>query len=284
MRWIYVNGELVRRDEARVSALDRGLLHGYGLFETMRSYGRRAFRLERHYHRLCEGAALLGMGVPLSPAQLSDAVEAVLDRNGLTDAYLRLTVTAGEAAGRPSVLLSGREPDSYPAEMYRRGAAAVLSPVRRNESSPLSGVKSLSYLDNVLAREEARRSGADEALVLNTRGFLAEGSASNVFLVVDGRLVTPELDSGALPGVTREAVMEVAPAAGLEAVEADVTPPDLERAAEAFLTSSLMEVMPLVSLDGRPLGDGWPGPTTERLGALYRELVERETGSSAPRV
>jgi branched-subunit amino acid aminotransferase/4-amino-4-deoxychorismate lyase len=158
--------------------------------------------------------------------------------------------------------------------------AAVVSSIRRNETSPLSAVKSLNCLDNLLAREDARRRGADEAILLNTRGLVAEGSASNLFLVEGGRLLTPSIESGALPGITRQAALELASAAGLEAAESGVEMQALWDAPEVFLTNSVMEVMPLTMLDGRPVGSGEPGPVTERLGQMYGELVLRETSTT----
>src|SRR3990172_11152820 len=244
----------------------------------MRSYGGRVFRLAEHYRRLAAGADLLAMPAPLPLAALEEAVEAPLARNGLAGAYLRLTLTAGEAeGGGPSVVLFAREVTEYPPEVRERGMAAVISAVRRNETSPLARVKSLNYLDNLLAREEARRSGAGEALLLNTQDFIAEGAASNVFLVRNGTLVTPGVEAGALPGITRPAVLELAGEEGIEVVETSLPLAGLAGADEAFLTNSVMEVMPLVSVDGRPVGPGRPGPLTERLARRYRDLVARET-------
>ena len=282
MHWLYLNGELVAAERATLPALDRGLLYGCGLFETMRSYGGRVFRLAEHYRRLAAGAELLAIPVPLTLPALEGAVDATLARNGLADAYLRLTLTAGPGgAGGPSVVLFAREVSEYPPELRERGMAAVVSGVRRNETSPLARVKSLSYLDNLLAREEARRRGAGEALLLNTQGFVAEGAASNVFLVRNETLLTPSIEAGALPGITRQAVLELAATEGIGVEETNVTLPDLFGAGEAFLTSSVMEVMPLVSVDGMPLGPGRPGPQTERLARRYPDLVAREA-SSAP--
>ena len=282
MRWIFLNGELVQRPAAQVSVLDRGLLYGYGLFETMRSYGGRVFRLEEHYNRLCRGAARLAMDVSLSLGQLGEAAEAILKRNDLTNAYLRLTLTAGSPsdapgrAGDANVVLFARLLTDYPPDLYRRGMAAVVCAIRRNETSPLSRIKSLNYLDNLLAREDARRHGADEAILLNTRGFVAEGSASNVFLVHQNRLLTPGAEAGALPGITRRVVLELASALCLEATESEVELSALEDAQEAFLTNSVMEVMPLTNLNGQPIGPGKPGPVTEQLRRLYRELATAE--------
>jgi branched-chain amino acid aminotransferase group I len=281
MEWVFLNGRFVERGEAAVPALDRGLLYGYGLFETMRSYGGRVFRLEEHYRRLVEGAAVLDLPPALTLDDLRVAVDAVVERNGLADAYLRLTVTAGpvpdDGGASPSILLVARPLSGYPPDLYQRGMAAVTSASRRNEASPLSRVKSLNYLDNLLAREEARRKGADEAILLNTRGLVAEGSASNVFLVGSEGLLTPSIESGALPGITRAAVIELAREAGIACAEGEVEATTLAGAAEAFLTGSVMGVMPLTRLDGRAVGGGGPGPTTRAISRLYDQAVARET-------
>jgi branched-chain amino acid aminotransferase group I len=281
MEWVFLNGRFVERGEAAVPALDRGLLYGYGLFETMRSYNGRVFRLDAHYRRLSEGAAVLDLPPALTLDELRVAIDALLERNGLADAYLRLTVTAGPApddgGASPSVLLVARPLSGYPSALYRRGMAAVTSATRRNEASPLSRVKSLNYLDNLLAREEARRRGADEAILLNTRGFVAEGSASNVFLAQGERLLTPGIDSGALPGITRATVIELAQEAGIACLEGEVEAAMLDDAREAFLTGSVMGVMPLTRLDGRAVGGGGPGPTTRAISRLYDQAVARET-------
>jgi len=282
MEWVFLNGRFVERGEAAAPALDRGLLYGYGLFETMRSYGGRVFRLEEHYRRLCEGAAVLDLPPPaFALDDLRVAIDALLRENGLADAYLRLTVTAGPApddgGASPSVLLVARPLSGYPPALYRRGMATVTGSSRRNEASSLSRVKSLNYLDNLLAREEARRKGADEAILLNTRGLVAEGSASNVFLVGSEGILTPGIDSGALPGITRATVIELAPAAGLPCAECDVKAATLAGAAEAFLTNSIMGVMPLTRLDGRAVGGGGPGPATMAISRLYDQAVARET-------
>lgn len=280
--WVWLNGGLVEENAAAVFALDRGLLHGYGLFETMRSYGGRVFRIEQHYRRLAEGASTIHIELPLSLQELRSAIDALLERNALPDARIRLTVTAGPApqqseAASPSALLVAAPLTNYAPELYERGMSAVTSAIRRNEMSPLSGVKSLNYLDNLLAREEALRRGADHAILLNTRGLVAEGSSSNVFIVDGGTLLTPDLASGALPGITRAAVIETAPQAGLTVREVEVSPETLAGAEEAFLTGSVMGVMPLTRLDGAPIGGGRPGPKTALLRRLYVDIVERET-------
>jgi len=256
------------------------LLYGYGLFETMRSYGGRVFRLEEHYQRLCRGAERVGLEVPFSLADLVGAAKGVLQSNGLEDARVRLMLTAGAEGAAGGVILLAREVTEYPRQLYRRGMSALVTSMRRNETSFLSGVKSLNNLDNVLAREEARRQGAGEAILLNTRGFVAEGSASNVFLVLDGRLVTPNLSSGCLAGISRQVVLELAAEFGLEVIETDVELSAFAAASEAFLTGSVMEVMPLTRLDDRPVGSGRPGPVTGRLQRLYQEMVLQETSAA----
>ena len=257
------------------------MLYGYGLFETMRSYGGRVFRLEAHYRRLIESAATLDIPSHLTFDGLRTAIDILLEKNGLLDARIRLTLTAGTMSelgkANPSLLITVAPLTEYPTSLYERGMSAITSAVRRNETSSLSRVKSLNYLDNLLTREEARRKGADEAILLNTRGMVAEGSMSNVFLVSDGRLFTPDLDSGVLPGITRAAVIELAAGADITCAEGEVEPAALSKAEEAFLTNSIMGIMPLTRIDGKPIGSGQPGPTTEAISRLYEQAVARET-------
>ena len=277
MEWVFLNGRFIESGEAAVPALDRGLLYGYGLFETMRSYNGRVFRLDAHYRRLCEGAAVLDLPPAFTLDDLRVAIDTLLKRNGLADARIRLTVTAGLENGDGQVLLVATPPTDYPPDLYQRGMAAVTSASRRNEASPLSRIKSLNCLDNLLAREDARRRGADHAILLNTRGLVAEGSASNVFLVGSEGLSTPSIDSGALPGITRATVIELAQEAGIACLEGEVEAAMLDDAREAFLTGSVMGVMPLTRLDGRAVGGGGPGPTTRAISRLYDQAVARET-------
>lgn len=279
MPWVFLNGQIIERERAAIPALDRGLLHAYGLFETMRSYNGRVFRLDAHYRRLCEGAEALGLALNLSLDEIAAAAETLLERNSLPDARIRLTVTAGPQNGDRQALLVATPPTDYPPELYERGMAAVTSAIRRNETSPLSRIKSLNCLDNLLAREDARRRGADHAILLNTRGFVAEGNASNIFLAQGERLLTPGIDSGVLPGITRAAVLELAREAGVACLEGEVEAAMLDEAREAFLTGSVMGVMPLTRLDGRPIGSGRPGPMTTTISRLYDQAVARETAA-----
>lgn len=282
---VYLNGELVPRDEARISALDRGFLYGYGLFETVRSYGGRVFRLERHLARLMHSAEELGLASQLEPVELERAIYRTMEANAIEDARIRLTVGAGEgerelappASGEVTTLVVVEKLVVSP-RLYEEGVTAATVNTRRNSQSRLPAIKSLNYLEGLIARAEAAARGVDEAIMLNDRGFLSEGSSSNLFLVVAGRLATASLDSGILPGVTREAVLEVARDLGIETVEGQIPPSELLRAEEVFLTTSVREVLPVVVVDGKAVGDGKPGPTSRRLLAGYRELVQRELG------
>jgi len=279
---VYLNGAIVPRQQARVSVLDYGFLYGYGLFETMRAYGGRVFRLEKHLSRLARSAEFLGIST--DSIELKDAVHSTLRANRLQDARVRITVSIGEGGltpdpatcGRPTVLVMAGEYKPYPEQGYQRGFRAVISSLRRNSQTPLAQLKSTSYLESILARQEARRAGADEAICLNERELLAEASMSNIFLVADGVLKTPAVESGILPGVTRETVLELAGKLGIRTLEREIEAEELWRSEEVFLTGSLIEVMPLVDVDGKPIGDGKPGPVTRRLMDEYRRLVDRE--------
>ncbi len=283
----WLNGELVSLSEARISPLDRGLLYGDGLFETMRAYGGAIFRLGPHIERLLRGAEALKFPFSLDARALAEACEQVVVANELAEAYVRLTVTRGvgglpselHASPAPTVLAVAREFHGYPAELCESGMSASIARVRRNASSPLSRLKSLNYLDNLLMRATAGEAGAQEALTLDFEGRVVEGSASNIFLVKDDRVSTPPVSAGVLPGITRDCVLEQCSELGIEAAETTFSAQELARADEAFLTNSLMEVMPLTEVEEAPVGGGQPGPLTKRLASAYRELVARETGS-----
>jgi branched-chain amino acid aminotransferase len=272
MTLVYLDGAFIAEGEARVAATGVGVLFGRGVFETMRAREGRVFRLDAHVDRMRDGARVLGIDPPDADA-VAAAAGGLVRRLGLDDARVRATLAAGPPGGRPSLLVQARPATDYPADLYERGMTAVLAAVRRNETSPLSRVKSLNCLDNVLARDDARDRGAGEALLLNTRGLIAEGSVTNVFAVTGGGLVTPPLGDGALPGVTRAVVLDVARASGLAATERSLTPQELRSADEAFLTNAVMGVMPLVSVDGSAIGAGQPGETTRAVMSLYAAAV-----------
>jgi branched-chain amino acid aminotransferase group I len=276
---VYLNGSLIPRSQARISALDYGFLYGFGLFETMRAYEGRVFRLDRHLNRLARSAEVLGL--PLPATDLRSAVMATIQANQLGDARVRIAVSIGEGGivpdpstcDQPTVLILAGHYQPYPEQVYEKGFKAIVSSIHRNSQSPLSRLKSANYLESMLARQEARAAGVDEALCLNEKGLLAEASMSNVFLVTNGTLRTPGPGSGILPGITREAILELAPSLAISTLEDDVRQDELFQAQEAFLTNSLIEVMPLTEIDGKPVGSGRPGPLTRRLAAAYKRLV-----------
>lgn len=282
---VYLNGDLIPRSQAKLSPFDHGFLYGYGLFETMRAYGGSIFRLDHHLARLCQSAEVLGIAPKLASFNLRRACYDVLQSNKLVEARLRLTVSAGEGDITPdlatssgvTVFIVAQKLVPLPAEKYERGFNTILSSSRRNSQSSLSRLKSICYLESILARQEARSAGADEALLLNEQGLVAEGSANNIFLVSSRTLVTPSVESGVLPGITREAILELSQYSGIETVEREVELDELVKAEEAFLTNSILEVMPLTRFEDRPIGSARPGVLTQRLMSAYRELVKKET-------
>lgn len=261
---VHLNGRLVAAADATVSAGDRGFTLGDGLFETIKVLGGAPLRLDAHWRRLQAGAAVLRLPLPLSRDSVAAAIAQVLAANGLTEAAIRLTVSRGPGPrgllapdpATPTVLLTAGSlpPSAAPVR------AVVAQAVRRNPFSPLARCKTLSYLDNVLARFEAEDRGADDALLLNTEGRLAESTIANLFVVTaDGRLLTPPVSEGALPGVRRAELLTQS-----DTVERHLTREQLRTAREAFLTNAL-SIRPLVAVDGGAIGDGLPGPLTRRL-------------------
>lgn len=282
---VYLNGRLVPRGRALISAFDHGFLYGYGLFETMRAYNGVIFRLDSHLARLRRSAGVLGFTAKLAGIDLESACQQTLLANNLKEASIRLMVTAGPGepipdpatTSQPTVLVMARRYRPIPAQVYQQGYRAIISELRRDSLSPLSQVKASNYLISYMARQEARAAGADEALLLNERNLLSEGSTTNIFLVLGKFVLTPHLHCGLLPGITREAVLELAGSLGLEAAEWELGERDLFQAQEAFLTNSLIQVMPLTQVSGQPVGSGQPGLITRKLMAAYRKLVARET-------
>ncbi|MDY6892485.1 MAG: aminotransferase class IV [Chloroflexota bacterium] len=286
---VYLNGALLPRSQATISPFDHGFLYGYALFETMRSYSGHIFRLQRHLDRLTSAARHIGM--PLGTFDLEKACYDTLQANRLGDARIRLTVSTGEGEAIPdlppdaipTVFVVAAHYNPLPDERYRSGFRAMVSSIRQNSQTVLSRIKSANYLHNMIARREAREAGIDEALLLNERGFLCEGSTSNVFLVSGGNLITPGVDSGCLPGITRQTVIELATQMGTGVVQREIKLEELLQADEAFLTNSILELMPLREVDGKPVGgvteNGERGGVTGRLMIAYRELVARELGA-----
>lgn len=278
---VYYNGRLVSAEEPVISPLDHGFLYGHGLFETMRVYSGKVFRLGSHLARLEAAASVLHWPTLPTRTELAEAIMSVLTSNQLTEASVRLTLSRGVGMPRP-------DPDScnqplvtifaspLPPPLPNGGWDVIVTALKRNLSSPLVTIKSANYLDNVLAKAEAKAKGVHEALMLNTDGFVAEGTMSNLFFVKEGRLVTPDENSGILPGITRACIIELVKENEIPIEVRQVKLQELIEADEIFLTSSIMEVIPVRTLEGRPTGKEVPGPVTAKLAQLYRELTKKE--------
>lgn len=278
---IYLNGSLVPEEEAKVSIFDRGFLYGDGLFETMRAYAGKVFRLNLHLQRLFHSAQIISLPIPKTLRELEEAVYETLKANNLKDAHLRLTVSRGEGERgldlplslHPNIIIVAKPLSPYPERWYEEGLRAVVVRVRREKDSALSRIKSLNYLPNILAKLEAKERGADEGIMLNRDGHLTEATVSNIFLISQGKLLTPSLRSGPLPGITRKTVIELAPALGLEVSEREIKLSELMEAEEAFLTNSLREVVPLTQVNGCLIGQGRPGKITRMMAQAYSRAV-----------
>jgi len=289
---MYVSGRMVAEAEATVSALDAGLLLGAGLFETLRTYSGRPFRLARHMARMRASGQFFRIFVRETDDEIAAVIARLLEANGLPDARIRITATRGpvieglsdDEAPWATLLVTAGGQVTYPPDLYERGATAVVSDIRANETDPVTFHKTTNYLANLLAIRDAHSGGATEALRFNTRNRLAEGAISNVFLVSAGRLLTPPVEDGLLAGITREAVLEVAAEIGVPAEQRSLTVDDMLAADEVLLTNAIMEVMPVVRFEKHEVGPkddpdrlGRPGPITRRLAEAYKALVERET-------
>ena len=284
MSHLSLNGEIVAEESARISTNDRGLLLGDGLFESMRAYRGRVFRLAAHLARLRASAQFLRLRVPQADGEIEKTISDLIHLNSCPEAYVRITLTRGaEAKGLrldrespPTFLIHARTLAPYPAEQYRHGAKLIISSVRQSSSSPLPRHKTLSYLLYLVARQEATDAGANGAILLNEHGQVAEESVSNVFLVRGGTLLTPPVHAGLLPGVTRGVVMELAKSEKIPLEEKTLSAGELFECDEMFLTNSLMEVMPVRSVDRRAIGASAPGPMTVRIQNLYRAAIQAE--------
>jgi branched-chain amino acid aminotransferase len=271
---IYLDGKFVDSADAKVSVFDHGLLYGDGVFEGIRLYGGNVFRLDEHLERLEYSAKAIMLKIPLTRAELSEATCETCRQNGLTDAYIRLVVTRGVGdlglapwlCPKPSLFIIASKISLYPQEYYDNGLAIVTVPTRRiNPAALPPTIKSLNYMNNIL--------GALEAIMLNDQGYVAECTADNVFIVHKGEIITPAASQGALKGVTRSTILDIAKDLGIPIREADMTRYDIWVADECFLTGSGAEVIPAVKLDGREIGSGRPGPITQRVLAAFRKRV-----------
>ncbi len=285
MSVIYLNGEFVPREEARVSVFDHGYLYGDGIFEGIRAYNGRVFRLDEHLDRLYESARSIMLSVPLAKTEMREAVLQTMRRNDLREGYIRLVVSRGRGdlgldprkCPTPTVVIIAETIRLYPEEAYTRGLRAITTTVRKIRSDMLSPqVKSLNYLNNILARLEVNQGGADEGIMLSADGLVTECTADNVFLVRRRELWTPPPVVGLLRGITRDTVLDLARRLEISVFERAFTIHDVYTADECFLTGTAAEVAPVVQVDGRIIGEGRPGAITKRLIAAYRDLVQGE--------
>ncbi len=284
---IYIDGKFYSEANAKISVFDHGLLYGDGIFEGIRFYNGRVFRLEEHLDRLWDSARSICLEIPTSMHEMTEALLETIRQNELRDGYIRLLVTRGignlglnpAQCKRPTVIIIASTITLYAREIYQKGLTVVTCATRRTNPGALNpAVKSLNYLNNVMARIEANLAGADEALMLNDAGNVAECTADNVFVVKRGQIFTPPIAAGALRGITRSVVFEIAAELGIKVTETDITRHDVFIADECFLTGTAAEIIPVIKADGRLIGNGKPGPISTRMIARFRELT-RETGT-----
>jgi branched-chain amino acid aminotransferase len=282
---IYLDGKLVPKEQAKVSVYDHGLLYGDGVFEGIRIYNSRVFKLDEHLKRLYRSARAIMLEIPMSYEELKKATLMTVRANQRRDGYIRLVVTRGEGdlglapwkCPKPFIFIIVDKIGLYPEEYYTKGLEIITVPTRRHIPEGLNpNIKSLNYLNNILAKIEAKHAGVMEAVMLNTDGYVAEGTGDNIFIVQNKRLITPPAYMGALDGITKATVFELAKKLRLEAKEAVLTRFDLFNADECFLTGTAAEVVPVVKIDQRIIGDGTPGPLTLKLIKAFRALTQRE--------
>jgi len=283
--YAYLDGKYVEEDEARISVFDHGLLYGDGVFEGIRAYNGRVFRLKEHIERLWNSAQAILLNIPTSQEEMCEVVLELLRRNEMSDAYIRVVVTRGigdlgldpRKCPRPTVFVLANSMEMYARHLYEKGLQVITVSTRRNSPQALNpAIKSLNYLNNILGKIEANRAGAAEGIMLTQDGFVAEATGDNVFIICDGTLMTPPIHLGILPGITRAAVIKLAHERGLEVQEAPFTLHEMYSADECFLTGTGAEVVPVVELDGRTIRDGRPGPITQALMEDFATLVQTE--------
>lgn len=279
---VYINGKFFDKPDAKISVYDHGLLYGDGVFEGIRIYAGKAFKLKEHVHRLFESARHIKLEIPLSPDQMCKAINDTIAANKKQDGYIRPLVTRGAGSlgldprktDDPQVIIIVDDISLYPPELYENGMEiATVATIRNHPNALNPRIKSLNYLNNILAKIEGTMAGCLEALMLNHKGEIAECSADNVFLVKGEVLRTPPLDAGILEGITRNTVIDLAEALGIGVVEMALTRHDVFTADECFLTGTGAEIIPVTKCDGRLIGAGKPGPITKQLREAYHQLV-----------
>jgi len=287
MSWLVsIDGKVLPGDEARISVLDNGFVFGDGVYETMRTFGGRPLVLGRHLRRLRASAARLGIAIPETDAVLTGRLDDVMARAGHRESFIRLIVSRGvgdisydfDRVKGPTIVLAVKALPALPESWYSDGVPVATVSVRRNHPQALDpAIKSCNLLNNVLAIREAQSRGAEEAILLNLDGDVAEGASSNIFAVRGGTVVTPPVEAGILSGITREIVIELCPDVGVPVREERLPPEDLRSADEAFLTSSVRDVLPITTVDGRPVGSGRAGPISTKLLEAFREYAHRHS-------
>ncbi|MGY4689382.1 branched-chain-amino-acid transaminase [Salibacterium sp. K-3] len=284
-QWIYLDGEFVKKEDAKISVFDHGFLYGDGVFEGIRVYNGNIYKLDEHLLRLYNSATSIMLDIPYTKQEVTDIIVETLKKNELRDAYIRLVVSRGvgdlgldpASCSRPQLVVIAEKLAIYPKEFYEKGLDIVTVATRRNRPDVLSPkVKSLNYLNNILVKIEAGLAGVNEALMLNNEGYVAEGSADNIFILREGVLYTPPGYVGALEGITRQAIVELAGEMGYDLREEPFTRHDVYTAEEVFLTGTAAEVIAVVKVDGRIIGDGKPGAETQRILEAFREKVEKD--------
>jgi branched-chain amino acid aminotransferase len=283
---IYIDGKFYEKEDARISVFDHGVLYGDGVFEGIRAYNGKIFKLDEHLRRLYDSARAITLSIPPSLKEMEKAVIETLKANGLKDAYIRLIVTRGEGdlgldprkCPKPSVIVIAGKIELYPESLYAKGLDLVTVSTKRNISEALNPcIKSLNYLNNIMAKIEANRANAPEAIMLNKDGYVAECTGDNIFVLMGKTLVTPPCWAGALDGITRGTVMDLARTKLKIGVREDLfTPYNIYTADEVFLTGTAAEVIPVTKVDDRVIGNGKPGPVTKKLISEFRNLTERE--------
>ncbi|HCE06248.1 MAG TPA: branched-chain-amino-acid transaminase [Verrucomicrobiales bacterium] len=279
---VFVDGKFVDEKKAVVSVFDHGLLYGDGVFEGIRAYNGRVFKLSEHVDRLFYSAKAILLKIPMSHRAICAAVREACKRNKIRDGYIRLVVTRGAGTlgldpnrcSKPQVIIIADKIQLYPETFYKKGLEIVTVPTTRNHTNAVNpAIKSLNYLNNILAKIEAINAGCVEAIMLNSQGFVAECTGDNVFMLKGGQLLTPPLAAGALYGITRGVAIELAKSLGVEVAEPNLTRYDLYNADEVFITGTAAEVVPVVKIDGRQIGSGKPGKLTKNLIKAYQNLT-----------
>lgn len=279
---VYINGQILPQEDAKISVFDHGLLYGDGVFEGIRAYNGNIFLLDEHLDRLYDSATALALKIPITKAEMASAIKKTMEANNLIDSYIRLVVTRGvgklgldpNKCSTPQIIIITDTIELYPKELYEKGLNIVTVTTIRNHFSALDPkIKSLNYLNNILAKLESIQAGAGEALMLNKDGYVAECAGDNIFIVKNNVLLTPPTSSGILIGITRNIVMKLAAGMGFQVKEELMTRYDLYIAEECFLTGTAAEIIPVVKIDGRTIGTGKPGKMTFDLLKKYQHLT-----------